>query len=358
MGERRNVAGKSGENKVTGRREQNRSKERNYYMYHNTVRKQTQQEDNIFSSSSLFPVIPISSPRVLALDSSGISSHQQSSEPDSVEVGGHFRGCEGKLFVRLYCSQCGKFRDVSITCGDRTCPYCRARQYSRLMARYGCLVAQVPMDKMALITLTLRISTGDLKSRVKKIRVAWRKLIRQRLFLSAVSGGMYTIEIKPALSGGAKAWNVHIHALVEIKNKLRLWKLKDKQKADIILPGGSIMTWQTLGHAWAQLTGGSYVVDIQPVYGKPDSGLKYILKYMLKAPTMTENQRSSYNYALKNTRLINTFGTWYPGSLEYRFEEKKDISFLVCDECGNDEWLTEFSLNKDLRGFRKEILRL
>jgi len=82
-------------------------------------------------------------------------------------------GCGALLFLTLNCVDCGGEYKVSITCRDRTCPYCRERQWKRLMARYGLLFRGLNPKKLSFITLTTRLKPGaPLRPQVDRIRAS------------------------------------------------------------------------------------------------------------------------------------------------------------------------------------------
>lgn len=263
-------------------------------------------------------------------------------------------GCGGKLVRTLFCLDCGHGIDVPITCGDRSCIDCRRRSYLRLRAVYMPLMKQVKAVQLALVTLTLRI-TGDigegLRDRVERIRAAWRRLIRLKVW-RPVRGGLYTIEVKWS-SRYAGAWNVHIHALVEARGAVRPWRseAEGKEKADII-GAGATLSPQALSQAWEGLTGDSYIVDIVPVQerrGGVMGAFKYILKYLTKATGLPHWQaKRAYNGALAGKRLIQTFGEWHDTHKLYRFVKLRVIRPVVpCGECGGTAgWMSGFEFRR------------
>lgn len=227
---------------------------------------------------------------------------------DSIEITKHDN-------ITIYCAKCGYAHSVSLRCGDRTCSECRSRDYFRLLSQYKTFLQS--KSRLRLLTLTLRGRPSYLhRSRVIHIRNCFNKLLRQSFYKTRLLGGFYSIEAKKKeyLTGYA-GWNVHIHILFE---------------------GGYIMQ-QRLKRDWKVLTGDAYIVDIRSAYSGI-SGLKYMLKYLLKPPT-TLGSDWEYNNALKGIRLISAFGSWY-----------KDVSriekqVLKCPVCGCSEWFSPFILD-------------
>ena len=64
-------------------------------------------------------------------------------------------------------------------------------------------------------------------------------------------------------------------------------------------------------------------------------GLKYTLKYLKKAPTVS-GYEDEYNEVLKGTRLVQAWGSWYG---EVRAKEEDEAPKLVCAVCGHAEWM-------------------
>ena len=67
----------------------------------------------------------------------------------------------------------------------------------------------------------------------------------------------------------------------------------------------------------------SGIVDIRKV--DAIYGLKYTLKYLKKAPTVSGHEQE-YNEVLKGTRLVQAWGSWYG---EVRAKEVDDAPKLV-----------------------------
>jgi hypothetical protein len=267
-----------------------------------------------------------------------------------------------------------------------------------MMKKYRKCLSLLDIRKCCFITLTQQVKGNTrLRASVEKIRSCWRKLIRLDLF-KQVRGGLYTIECKWSKQYGA--WNVHIHAVVEIAKKsfLNIWwdRVKKRNVCDVrdlgrVLPEISI---QKLNEEWLRLTGDSMRTNIIPVEDK-EGILAYILKYMVKEldlPRVVMSQEEvkfdesrpkgkrfyktgrvfniiktdprrieEYNRALKGVRLVQTFGTWYPLSKEYRFAAARpELDKLTCENCGGDGWILEvdpvFPWLTNLMDWSKEFL--
>ncbi len=272
-------------------------------------------------------------------------------------------GCGGQV-RSLYCANCGAVVKVSVSCGDRTCPDCRRREFLRLRRHYLPLIESLDPRRLALVTLTLRLEAGDdLGERVQRIRRAWSKLVRLQAWQAAIIGGFSVIEVKwSSYYGGA--WNVHIHALVEAGRLVvpfRFWRNIHGKRiralgADLYGEAGPPLTHQVLKTEWSRLTGGSFIVDIAPIRKLKDGrgGVKgalcYILKYLVKEqtwPATGGNSRWMYNSIMKRRRIVGTFGRWHKTHKQYRFPPGPPRRVLKCRECGASAgWISEWQLRR------------
>jgi hypothetical protein len=158
------------------------------------------------------------------------------------------------------------------------------------------------------VTLTLK-NTEYLEGTVDRLRKAWKKLLRREPYRSLWHGGAYAIE---CVNKG-RGWHVHLHALVE----------------------GGYIAQEQLVEDWLALTGDSFIVHLEACH-EAEGGLRYILKYLLKAPTVEEG-REEYNAVLKGKRLIQAFGSWY--GQQTTADEDEETPHLVCEVCGESAWL-------------------
>lgn len=271
-------------------------------------------------------------------------------------------GCGGQVRT-LYCRHCGAPVKVSVSCGDRTCPDCRRREFLRLRRRYLPLLESIDARRLALVTLTLRLDPDeDLLERVQRIRQAWSKLVRVQAWAQAVVGGFHVVEVKWSSTYGG-CWNVHIHALVEAGRLVvpfRFWRLVNGQRvralgADLYGETGKPLTHQTLKTEWARLTGGSFICDIVPIRKLQDGrgGVKgalcYILKYLVKEQTWPDEggSRWLYNVAMRRRRIVGTFGRWHKTHKQYRFPVEPARRVRPCTVCGAVAgWLSEWELRR------------
>jgi hypothetical protein len=186
--------------------------------------------------------------------------------------------------------------------------------FKTLLAKHLC--------RLRFVGLTLKYRQDVLlKERVIRIRRSFKILLKK--YRRELRGGLYSIEAKRTDEGG---WNVHIHILCE----------------------GSYIPQAELSQAWLKITGDSPVVDIRAVYSRVE-GLKYLLKYLLKAPDV-KGCADEYNEAFRGVRMVSAFGNWY--NQARILEKEADNSPLVCPCCGGKEWLTEFDLAHELKWWR------
>lgn len=130
----------------------------------------------------------------------------------------------GRAAWRLaYCARAGRFR-TGERCGTAYCPRC-ARQtaihYRRRLAdrmRDRVLAGLAPHG-FALLTLT--VAARDPLSGHRALQRARAVFVRRRIVRSVLVGGEGHVQVEPARGADADAWNVHLHAIVELRCSLR-----------------------------------------------------------------------------------------------------------------------------------------
>ena len=280
----------------------------------------------------------------------------------SITQGKDLPQCDGNEFVTIYCGDCGHKITYPVSCGFRTCPNCRRKAFFRLSQKYLPKLDQIDIEKLALVTLTLRIDADrTLKQQLDRVRDSFGDLRRRLVWADTVSGGLYAIESK--WSQKYDAWNVHIHALVEAKAYRKPFKATCSacggdgcQKCDDegwywqadIIGGGSKLSPQELDEVWQDITTDSHITNIMPVMsekGGKRGAINYILKYLCKRAQVGARAHE-YNNAYHGRRVIHPFGTWHSCHNDYRFEEiEQTKQRLECPECGQvGFWISEFEL--------------
>jgi len=205
------------------------------------------------------------------------------------------------------CSNCGKHWYVLNRCRQRVCVLCSFRvaqerkEYLSMMTK--------DMQHPKLITLTQRAWKSPPKDGIKRIRTAFNKLRRTKLF-KAVRGGAYIIEVIPKPG----YWHIHMHILLD----------------------SPYLAYQRLFSEWKKILGEKAPqVDIRSASDK--RAREYLAKdasknivYYVK-PEMVV----AWYEATKGLRLFATFGTWY----HVKIAEQLELSAWekvkpVCPFCG------------------------
>lgn len=206
------------------------------------------------------------------------------------------------------CAECGYVHPVDISCGRRTCPYCAHKRFLRLKDEYDHLNERVEDGKI--LTLTLR-NGRDVGGLVDRAIDGFGKLRRRRLF-GKVLGGFYAVEVVPKADD---LWNVHIHVILD----------------------GPFLPQGVLSREWLDITGDSYIVDIQGLRNR-EAGVVYALGYCSSRDKVEETwagtseaRKREFEEAVKHRRLVQTFGHLYG-------VQGREVPF-ECPECGCVEWI-------------------
>jgi hypothetical protein len=182
--------------------------------------------------------------------------------------------------VGLVCGNCGYQFEYPIDCGDRTCPECNKRRKRDIINRLKPIVET--MKDPHFLTLTVRRRDLNRKN-IKALRNSFTKLRHREIWIS-VFGGFYNIELGTLRDDGT--CNMHIHALYD----------------------GMDLYYPYLSWVWSQVTGGSFIVDIQRCWNS-QGALHYIAKHFCKIGKFEgEASRELINKTMKNTRLVQGFG--------------------------------------------------
>lgn len=186
-------------------------------------------------------------------------------------------------FIRLVCTHCGHTIDVPVYCGNRFCNVCGFRRRSRVRHRLDWCVSHTPHItgySFKHLTLTL-VSESDIRSMIKKLVSAFRRLRQRAFWKSKVSGGSYVIEI----TGRPGAWHAHLHVIIY----------------------SSFLPYHKLLQLWITCSG-SRGVYIQRV--PPAQVVSYLTKYLTK-PDIPDVVVREIADSLSGYRLFHPFGSWY-----------------------------------------------
>ncbi len=217
--------------------------------------------------------------------------------------------------LSVYCQKCNDKRRVVLRCGFRSCETCRRLDYRRLLRGY--LEAVRNFRNPKLVTLTVRnMETLD-RERVAKSLASFRALMRQKYYRERIRGGLRVME----LVNKGRGWNLHFHVLVD----------------------ALYLDQARLSRDWFELTGDSFIVDVRRA-GSSREGLRYILKYLAKAPKLS-GLESTYNRVMKGARFVQPFGMLYDGD-ELGIQRFPS----VCPSCGQAAWISSYDLSRMARG--------
>ena len=208
---------------------------------------------------------------------------------------------ENHPFKTLYCSHCGQILKVRLSCGDRTCPECRKKWFGY---HFKILVGLISgWDKAYFLTLTIKNIPDHLfgKYSVKDIRECFGKF-RRRLE-KKILGGFYVVQA----TNRGRGWHLHLHVLYK----------------------GGFIPKEWISDVWAEITNGSFVVDIQRIQS-PKTAVRYLLSDFLQSPRIRPEDKTTFNDICKGSRLVQTFGCYHKIKLRIP---------LMCPKCGRCEWI-------------------
>jgi hypothetical protein len=216
-------------------------------------------------------------------------------------------------FLTLNCSHCGHALKVKLGCGDRTCPECRLKWFGY---HFKTLLSLVAGWKSAyFLTLTLKNIPEIGRSDVQRIRKCFNSLRRR---FKLILGGFYVVQA----TNRGKGWHLHLHVLFD----------------------GSFISQKALSEAWAEITGGSFIVDIRKV-GDPRTAVRYLLSDFLQAPRIRPQDVEEFNGIFKGSRLVQPFG-------KYKATKFPRVPFK-CPGCGRVEWVVLDVLLGEKRCFHR-----
>jgi len=207
---------------------------------------------------------------------------------------------ENHPFKTLYCSHCGTSLKVKLSCGDRTCPECRKKWFGyHFKILLNCVKA---WKSPYFLTLTIKnipdYSFG--KYCVKDLREAFGKLRRR---FKKIAGGFYVVQA----TNYGRGWHLHLHVLFD----------------------GSFILKDEISKIWRIVSGGSYIVDIKQVQS-PKTAVRYLLSDFLQAPKIRPEDKETFNFIFKGSRLIQPFGCYRKIKLRIPYK---------CPHCGRCEWI-------------------
>jgi len=198
----------------------------------------------------------------------------------------NFETCGHHAWVLESVTNPGEYRIAADKCHDRFCGPCGAER-SRVIASN--VLSTVGESAPRFLTLTLKARSEQLTLTIDRLYKSFTRLRQRHLWKHSVTGGVAFLEVKR--SRDCNHWHVHLHTLIE----------------------GTYLCKRKLTRAWYQITGDSYIVDIQLVDNR-NSLVRYVAKYASKPldPTTTRSHAALVEAieALKGRRLCLTFGSW------------------------------------------------
>jgi hypothetical protein len=140
---------------------------------------------------------------------------------------------------------------------------------------------------------------------------SFRRLRHSKFWKKYVDGGVMVIEI----TGEPGNWHPHIHCFIYSKR----------------------ISWDEILKHWKKASKGGCGVYIKNV--SHHGAIHYVTKYVTKANT--DNEFSDiFEMAMKGRRTFQRFGSFQ------KIKMVKYYSHRVCENCGCNEWLTEWDINK------------
>ena len=268
-----------------------------------------------------------------------------------------------RAFKPRCCS--GKTVAVPIGCNHRLCPLCNAARLEHYRGPMREILSA--MENPTFLTLTVPNVVNLTKQHFLQIRTWWKEFYRSNK--SFLRGGLYSIEV--TYNREDKTWHVHLHILYD--SLYRVGGMKREQfnllvaylqfawvritsaKARKAYKGNEIERWiqdrdaHSAGDVWFS----DYwrKVDIRRV--KSENAVYEVIKYISKTNRFLDLAEAveSYLRAVRNVRVIQTFGSFYNVKLEVpltkadvkalaaagiRAEVTSVKSFLECDCKKND----------------------
>lgn len=200
-------------------------------------------------------------------------------------------------FLTLYCGHCGHALKVKLGCGDRTCPECRIKWFGY---HFKALLSLVAGWKSAyFLTLTMRNIPEIGRHDVAGLRKDFERLRRR---FKRIEGGFYVVQA----TNRGRGWHLHLHVLFD----------------------GLFISQNALSEAWAEITGGSFVVDIRKV-DNPRTAVRYLLSDFLQAPRIRVEDAAEFNGIFRGSRLVQPFGKYKATKLRRPYK---------CPDCGEVCW--------------------
>jgi hypothetical protein len=178
------------------------------------------------------------------------------------------------------------FKLAASCCHDRFCLPCGRQRAAIVAANVSTYLTNTATR---FITLTLKADNSPLAVKLDKLYDAWKRLKRTDLWKKTQRGGAVFLEVKTTKD--ESAWHPHFHIIAQ----------------------GRYIDARLLSHAWKNITGDSFIVDVRLLKSTADA-INYVTKYASKPfdPSIfrTPERLDETILALKSRRMIMSFGNW------------------------------------------------
>lgn len=239
----------------------------------------------------------------------------------------------GEQFL-LHCCNCGFQHVAEKRCSQKWCPVCvrkiatqRSLKYSRAAA-----LCKWPM----FLTLT-RANIGELNAHdIRDLRRRFGKFRRQVFWSKNVTGGVACIEI----TNTGRGWHPHLHCLLDCR-WLAIETPEPKPYYSRAIKAERFKRAAAeLERNWSACLGQL----VSSVKVKRTSGadiIKEVCKYAVKGSDLVDSPDpiGPAIWAMKSTRLVTSFGSFYGKQLVTAEEKKPPLACPSCD--GKNVWVTD-----------------
>ncbi len=256
------------------------------------------------------------------------------------------------------CSGCGaKYYVGSTHCKSRYCAICAKLRALAWLCKLVPLLEEYTKDGYKIFMLNLTIKdNANLDYILNKLMKAWRIMTHddkrcKKEFRNLNDGGIKSIEIKIGENSGI--WHPHIHSIVLLKTKDKVYQYHDYRKLWEYCTALAIGTTDKVGS-----------VDIRGLKdynGEIVSAVVETFKYMTKLDwyTIPNQQLQEMFKVTSNRRFISSWGVLYKinqqveNLLNETSEEK--LKGMACKACGCTEFELENILTRMLASDIKDI---
>jgi len=198
----------------------------------------------------------------------------------------------------------GEVRVASNSCKLRWCPMCQIARQNYITQQVSTWFRQVHYPK--LLTITLRHTSSPLKSQVDFLYKCFQKFRKRKFVSKHLRGGVWFFQVKKSKDGNT--WHPHIHAMID----------------------ADFMDRKKLSSLWAEITGGSTVIDIRAIFDT-DRAVKHNARYCTTPMSLVDLppwERYEVHDCFNKRRLVGCFGT------------ARHISLRPKKPVDSDQWLS------------------